>query len=77
MLTNSHAKDYPNFDPNVTASVRNQDAVQDRRRRVDSASSDCRVKAWSPSTRTIKSYLGGVGAESIKGRTGAGPVADV
>ena len=44
MLTNEHAKDYPNFDPNITASIAHQHAIQDRRRRVAFGSSAYPVK---------------------------------
>jgi beta-lactamase regulating signal transducer with metallopeptidase domain len=69
LLTNGHAKDYPNFDPNITASV----AIKTRyktdkegRFRIVGLPGEGVVTAHTDDS----SYRGAVGAESIEGRTG-------
>ena len=68
LLTNGHAKDYPNFDPNITASVgikTRYKTDKEGRFRIVGLPGEGVVTAHTDD----KSYLGGVGAESIKGRT--------
>jgi beta-lactamase regulating signal transducer with metallopeptidase domain len=69
MLTNSHATNYPNFDANIMKSI----AVKTRYK-TDAAGRYRLVGLPGDGVVTVhtddKSYLGGVGAEAIKGRTG-------
>jgi beta-lactamase regulating signal transducer with metallopeptidase domain/protocatechuate 3,4-dioxygenase beta subunit len=68
-LSNTHAKDYPNFDPNVTASVGIKTRYRtdrDGRFRIVGLPGGGVVTAHTDD----KSYRVGVGAEAIKGRTG-------
>ncbi len=68
MLTNPHAKDYRNFDPNVMSIVVKARYKTDAagRFRIVGLPGEGVVTAHTDD----KTYLGGVGAESIKGRTG-------
>jgi len=68
LLSNGHAKDYPNFDPNITASVgikTRYKTDKEGRFRIVGLPGEGVVTAHTDD----KSYLGGLGAESIKGRT--------
>ena len=69
MIANKHAQDYPNFDPNITASV-----GIDTRRKTAADGSFQVVGLPGVGVVTVhtddRSYLGGYGAESIKGRSG-------
>ncbi len=69
MFTNKHAQDYPNFDPNITATV-----SIDTRRKTAADGSFQIVGLPGEGVVTVhtddRSYLGGYGAESIKGRSG-------
>ena len=68
MLSNTHAKDYPNFNPNRTSIAINT------RYKTDAAGRFRIVGLPGEGVVTVhtddKSYRGGVGAESIKGREG-------
>ena len=70
MITNKHAEDYPNFDPNITASLGIDTATQDGRRRVIFYIVGLPGEGVVTVHTDDSSYLGGFGAESIKGRTG-------
>jgi beta-lactamase regulating signal transducer with metallopeptidase domain/protocatechuate 3,4-dioxygenase beta subunit len=68
LLTNAHAKDYPNFDPDVTASVGIKSRCKtdkEGRFRIVGLPGEGVVTAHTDD----QSYKGAVGAESIKGRT--------
>jgi beta-lactamase regulating signal transducer with metallopeptidase domain len=68
LLSNGHAKDYPNFDPNVTASVgikTRYKTDKDGRFRIVGLPGEGVVTAHTDD----QSYRGAFGAESIKGRT--------
>jgi beta-lactamase regulating signal transducer with metallopeptidase domain/protocatechuate 3,4-dioxygenase beta subunit len=70
-LSNPHAKDYPNFDPNVTASVgikTRYKTDREGRFRIVGLPGGGVVTAHTED----RSYRAGVGAESIRGRTGPG-----
>ena len=68
-LANAHAKDYPNFDPNITMSIAIKKRYQTDREgrfRIPGLPGGGVVTVHTED----KSYRVGVGAESIKGRTG-------
>ncbi len=68
-LSNTHAKDYPNFDPNTSMSIAIKKRYQTDREgrfRIPGLPGGGVVTAHTED----KSYQVGVGAESIKGRTG-------
>ena len=67
LLSNANAKDYPNFDPNVTASMgikTRYKTDRDGRFRIAGLPGGGVVTAHTDD----RSYLGGVGAETIAGR---------